>query len=246
MESESIQDILERVRGVHIGVDIGQKVDYTAIVVAEVGERVIERVRDWRGVQCDVTQATYRVHELVRLPLGTSFGTVAKEVASYAGAVWEMEKQLRLGGTLLEDERALGVDIFMDATGVGAPVVELISGELQSSSKTDRAVLHPITFTYGDRFDREKGSLGKAYLVSHLQVLFEQERLELPKGDPEIETMVEELRDYEIRIDQDANDKYGAFAVGAHDDMVTALGLACIEEPGYYGVEEAPHLWGGW
>ena len=38
--------------------------------------------------------------------------------------------------------------------------------------------------------------------------------------------MADELLDYEIRVDTDANDKYGAFKVGTHDDLVTALGLA--------------------
>jgi hypothetical protein len=37
-----------------------------------------------------------------------------------------------------------------------------------------------------------------------------------------------ELGDYEIKVAQDANDKYGAFKVGAHDDLVTALGLCVV------------------
>ncbi len=40
--------------------------------------------------------------------------------------------------------------------------------------------------------------------------------------------MMPELQDYEIRVDQDANDKYGAFKVGSHDDLVTALGLSVL------------------
>jgi hypothetical protein len=31
---------------------------------------------------------------------------------------------------------------------------------------------------------------------------------------------------FEIRVDEKANDRYGAFRVGTHDDLVTALGLA--------------------
>jgi hypothetical protein len=42
---------------------------------------------------------------------------------------------------------------------------------------------------------------------------------------------VQELLDYEIRVDENANDKYGAFRVGTHDDLVTALGLAVQREP---------------
>jgi len=43
--------------------------------------------------------------------------------------------------------------------------------------------------------------------------------------------MVRELQDYEIRIDPNANEQYGAFSTGAHDDLVTALGLATLEPP---------------
>jgi hypothetical protein len=31
---------------------------------------------------------------------------------------------------------------------------------------------------------------------------------------------------HEIRVSENANDLYGAFKVGTHDDLVTALGLA--------------------
>jgi hypothetical protein len=43
--------------------------------------------------------------------------------------------------------------------------------------------------------------------------------------------LAKELLDYEIHIDEDANDKYGAFKVGTHDDLVTALGLATLIDP---------------
>ncbi len=135
---------------------------------------------------------------------------------------------------------------------MGAPIVELVKNALAVSTMTDRALVHPVTFTYGDRFVHGAypidgaspgDSLGKAYLVNRLQILLEQDRLDLPKGDPQITDMVEELKAYEIRIDTDANEKYGAFAVGSHDDMVTALGLACVEEPGYYSVQAGPNIW---
>lgn len=245
MEPTTVQDFLKRIRGVHIGVDIGQKVDYTAIVVAEVGERPgPQQQRDWRtGDLVAVPESTYRIHELRRLPLGTSFVAVAQELVKVVASIAEMEKRLRLEGYLTPYERSLPVDIWVDATGVGAPVVELMTNALQVSKQTDHAYLHPITFTYGDKFDRVTGSLGKAHLVSCLQVLLEQDRLELPQGDPQIDDMVEELKNYEIRVDTDANEKYGAFTVGQHDDMTTALGLACVEEPGFYSMEAGPNIW---
>jgi hypothetical protein len=246
VEPVAVRNALAKIQGVHIGVDVGQKIDFSAIVVAEVGLRPTSRtyVGYSDGVIHAVLESTYRVHEAKRLPLGTPYGGVAHEIVHLASAVWEMEKAMRREGRLTEYERSLDVDIFMDVTGVGAPVYEMVQDELQASPKTDTTRTHPITFTWGDRFNRENGSLGKAYLVSRLQVLMEQERCELPKRNPDIADMVDELKAYEIRITENANDQYGAFIVGTYDDLVTALGLACVEDPNFYSVEIGPNIWG--
>ena len=72
--------------------------------------------------------------------------------------------------------------------------------------------------------------MGKAHLVSRLQVVLQSGSLRLPET-PEARHLAEELFDYEIRVDENANDRYGAFRVGAHDDLVTALGLAVLGDP---------------
>jgi hypothetical protein len=72
-------------------------------------------------------------------------------------------------------------------------------------------------------------SIGKAWLVSQLQALLQTDRLHLPRT-PEAALLAQELLDYEIKVSEDANDRYGAFRVGAHDDLVTALGLAAQGE----------------
>lgn len=88
-----------------------------------------------------------------------------------------------------------------------------------------------VWFTYGDQRtetwegDHLRVSLGKSHMVSRLQVLLGTGRLHLPRTR-EAAALTEELLDYEIRVDENANDKYGAFKVGTHDDLVTALGLA--------------------
>ena len=95
------------------------------------------------------------------------------------------------------------------------------------------------TSTRGDRLNGRSGmqnmSVGKAYLVSRLQALFQTTRIQLPADYPEADAMVRELQDYEIRVTEDANDRYGAFKVGTHDDLVTALGLAVLCDPGGAG-----------
>ena len=52
--------------------------------------------------------------------------------------------------------------------------------------------------------------------------------------------MARELKDYQIKVDQDGADTYGAFKVGSHDDLATALGLAVLDDPMRSGVWSVP------
>jgi len=191
---------------VTLGLDIGQRVDPTALAALEVGLRPRE---DRKG-----TEAHYTARYLARLPLGTSYPRVAARVAEVATGI------ARRTGT-----RPI---LYVDATGVGTPVLDA----LRAAQVPARIV--GVFFTHGDRrvLDDASGEvrLGKSWLVTRLQVLLQGGRLHLPRTD-EAAALQQELLDYEIRIDTDANDKYGAFKVGSHDDLVTALGLACQVEP---------------
>lgn len=203
---------------VTIGVDIGQRVDPTAIAVVEREERVTGRKYHPDGSVILNNKDERRVWHhttryLERLPLGTSYPDVARRLAKVAANVAE--------------KTGHRPRLYLDATGVGKPVVDVLRDH------EVKARLIAVYFTYGDRrMKGEDGSiiLGKAYLVSRLQALFQGERLHLPRHHPEAETMTRELLDYEIRVDKNANDTYGAFRVGTHDDLVTALGLATQED----------------
>lgn len=186
-----------------IGVDIGQKRDPTAIAVVEIERREVEPGR---------VEAHFLVRYLDRLPLGTPYPEVARRVAGIA------ERAARQVGR--------SATVYVDATGVGQPVLDLIA-ERWSGGR-----LIGVYFTHGDRRteDGDKITLGKAYLVSKLQALLQSGRVHLPDSG-EARVLAQELRDYEIRIGEDANDRYGAFRVGTHDDLVTALGLAIHHEP---------------
>lgn len=121
-------------------------------------------------------------------------------------------------------------NVYVNATGVGLPVVDLLREELHGGR------LVAVYFAYEDRRTEtvEGGqlrvSLGKAFLVSRLQALLQCGRLHLPRSG-EAQALTEELLNYEIRVDENANDRYGAFRVGTHDDLVTALGLAVQIDP---------------
>jgi hypothetical protein len=189
-----------------MGVDIGQKRDPTALCVAEVDRRT----------EGDRTETHFNVRHLERLPLGTPYPRVVERVAEVAGRV-----QDRAGAAPL---------VYLDATGVGQPVVDLLREKMRNGQ------VIAVYFTHGDRRietkDRQQRqvSLGKAFLVSRLQALLQCVRLHLPRTS-EAEVLTQELLDYEIRVDEQANDRYGTFRVGTHDDLVTALGLAVHQDP---------------
>jgi hypothetical protein len=184
-----------------IGVDIGKQRDPTAICVAEGEGRKVE----------GRTETHFNVRHLERLPLGTPYPQVVERIGRITDQV-----RARTG------ERPT---VFVDATGVGGPVVDLLRERVQSG------LVVPVTFTAGDRRTEswEDGylrvSLGKAHMVSRLQAMLESGRLHLPRTR-EAGALTDELLNYELRVDDNANEKYGAFKIGTHDDLTTALGLA--------------------
>ncbi len=184
-----------------VGIDIGQKHDPTAIAVAEM---------EWRTDE-ERTEDHHIVRFLQRLPLGTQYPAVASRLR-------EMIANVHAHGAPL-------VAVFMDATGVGQPVVdEVIKSGVHVT---------PVYFTHGDRrtVNEDRSiTLGKAYMVSRLKALMQSGRIHLPRTD-EMDAMQKELLDYEIRVSEDANERYGAFKVGTHDDLVTAIGLAVQVTP---------------
>jgi hypothetical protein len=183
-----------------IGVDIGQRVDPTAIAVVE---------RERREAPADRREWHHIVRYLGRLPLGTPYPEVADRLVQVATGV--------------RDRTGEQPTLYIDATGVGQPIVDVLTLHRVP------AWMIAVYFTYGDRRiveQHDRVTLGKAWLVSRMQALFQGNRLHLPPGHPEAQTMTDELLDYEIRVDKNANDTYGAFRVGTHDDLVTALGLA--------------------
>lgn len=189
-----------------IGIDIGQKHDPTAIAVMELEWRTAEGSRDDH----------YLGRHIERLPLGTTYPAIAARLKE-----------------VVTNVKARGVSVahvYVDATGVGMPVVDVL--------KAAGVPITPVYFTHGDRRtvnEDHSVTLGKAFLVSRLKALMQTGRIHLTQS-AEMDAMQKELMDYEIRVDEQANDRYGAFRVGTHDDLVTALGLAVQGKPPTPGV----------
>lgn len=198
---------------VQVGVDIGQKLDPTALVVMELQRRDYTWEQDHRRGRVRRGGETHFVARAVqRLALGTTYPAVAARLA-------EVDRKLRA--------RGLWPRFWVDATGVGQPVVELLAAA--------GLALTPVYLTGSDQAavgERGELRLGKAVLVSRLQVLLQSGRVHLP-ATAEAGILVQELLNYEIRVNENANAQFGAFRVGSHDDLATALGLACWEECGW-------------
>jgi hypothetical protein len=211
-----------------IGVDIGQRVDPTAIVVAD------QQRRDGA--------THFLIRHLERLPLGTGYPLVAARVVE---VVTNAVRHLRTAryadgsgdlpaGFILSNGWDFRIDVFLtlDSTGVGRPVCELVIAALEAadlralkaSLSTELAV-----FTYGERMtsNGEELRVGKAFLVSRLQAQLHTNRIHLPMTS-EAYALANELMHYEIKVDPDGDAKFGAFKTGTHDDLTTALGLATL------------------
>lgn len=200
--------------GIQIGMDIGQRVDPTAIVVAEKQLRgyTVRPFDDWQVI-ADARQKPkggeihYVIRFIQRLPLGTSYKVVFERLAEIHHAL--PQKDI--------------LACRLDATGAGQPVIDLV--------RESGIRVTAVYFTGGEH-TTETGDelhLVKNHMVSHLQVLIQNHRILLDPNNMEAQAMVEELLNYQIIVTESANLKTGVFKIGAHDDLATGLGLATWE-----------------
>jgi hypothetical protein len=240
-------------KGVQIGIDIGQRVDPTAIVVAE---RQLQgfswpsldfRSPDDNPVGGDIH---YTIRFVERMPLNTPYPKVADRLAEVYNGLVVAGRPTEAPHPLLRERYAKHSTgrhihaVLVDATGVGTPVVDLLR-------EKNIQPLTPVYLTGGEKATHDNGELrlAKGLLVSRLQVLLQQRRIHLP-DTAEARALTEELLNYEIRMTESANLQTGVFKTGKHDDLATALGLACWDDDqrGTFGIfysAELAELFGG-
>jgi hypothetical protein len=212
-------DVSMYLEPVSIGVDIGQRRDPSAIVVAEMfGDRA----------EADLdTTASWVIRGVERLPLGTPYPEVADRIAAVVQRL--VDRDLEEGNVYATDQGPTGVthrylQVVCDATGVGRPIVDLIRAKLPAD-----VPVFAVTLTAAEAFTKHRyleWSVGKPFLVSKMQAYLQTGRITLPETD-EARALGEELVNYEIRASATGM-QTGAFRTGTHDDLATALGLACL------------------
>ena len=149
-----------------------------------------------------------RVRHLERIPLGMPYPGVVERVR-------EITRHRELAGNC-----ALAVD----ATGVGAPVVDMLRAARLGCD------IAAVTITGGDR-QRQNGSMRvsvpKRDLMAAVQVLLENDELKVARGLRELGALLRELTDVRSSAGIGGRVRLGADGCGEHDDLVIALALAC-------------------
>jgi hypothetical protein len=219
-----------------LGIDLGKRVDPSAMSLTE-----------------HTAAGRYLVRHLERLPLGMGYNAQADRIGELflrAVARLDAEQEEAESRADLFTEpymrppvaRAYGrIQLFVDCTGVGTAVVDDI---LREHPDLEHAKIVGVLFGSSEHFTLKPGgkeaSLGKAWLVSKLQALLAPPaRVELPPI-AEADALIEELRNYEVRRNEsDGRLTAGAFKVGTHDDLATALALSCLPVKIYTACSES-------
>ncbi len=162
----------------------------------------VERRNDLQNAVCSVPAIT-------RYSLGTGYPEI---VSSVAEKLARAPRQTKL---------------VIDGTGVGRAVVDLFLRHPSLSGRSSDII--PVTITAGDSESREDGywRVPKRNLVGVVQVLLQSKRLKIAENLPETPTLVSELQNFKVKITAAANDTYGEWREGKHDDLVLAVALAC-------------------
>jgi len=179
-----------------VGLDLGQSQDFSAIAVME-----------RHGTAKD--NYVFHCRHLERWKLRTSYPSIVADTVRMMNS-----PPMQSGRT-----RPM---LAVDATGVGAPVIDLFKRERM------KATLKPIQIIGGANVSSEFGMtrVPKRDLVSTVQVYLQNGRLKIAEQLPEAETLTRELQNFSVKITDAANDIYGAWREGTHDDLVLAASLA--------------------
>jgi hypothetical protein len=181
--------------GYTIGLDLGQAADFSALAVLE---------RSF-GAEGGVGLADYAVRHLKRFSLGRAYTHIVPAVAAIAAS-----------GPLR------GAPLVVDQTGVGRAVVDM----LRRSGIAGQIVPITITGGYAVTLGQEGAQhVPKKELVTCLQVLLQARRLKIARSLPEADRLARELENYRVKITVAANEIFGAWREGQHDDLVLATAL---------------------
>ncbi len=171
----------------YLGLDLGRQEDHTALVLVE--RATVEEGWDQLYFR-PKTRVEFVVRDLKRLALGTTYTQVVERVRR----------------TLARPEMPANVELVVDATGLGAPVVEMLK------NAGLRVPVTAVTITGGET---AKGyHAPKRDLLAAIETLLEAGKLKIAARHPAAADLRKEL------------ETMGRDGKGKRDDLVLALALA--------------------
>lgn len=185
-----------------LGLDLGQRRDHSALAII----RRDEQRRPW-GEAIFQGLAIVYAH---RIPLGTPYPEIV-----------EMMREAVATEPLYRD-----CELVVDATGVGAPVVELL--------RTARlgCRIASVTITGGERESTRECSTGSEHsvpkrdLIAALQLVLEKNEIRIAADIKDLGSLIEELVNVRNTAKENGRERIGADRAGEHDDLVIAVSLA--------------------
>jgi hypothetical protein len=186
-----------------VGLDLGLRRDPTALVVVE---RIARATGEYdRVLMCHVMETLYVVRQVRWYPLETPYVQIPVEVRQVMQGLSE----------------GVSKTLTVDATGVGAPVVEL----LKKAGFTAR--MRPVVITGGESVGKlpHAETVPRRVLLENLRILLENQSVRFPKGLDNWEDLRRELLGL------------GRAGSRERDDMAFALALACwpLQPKGTFG-----------
>ncbi|MBI3684322.1 MAG: hypothetical protein HY235_28445 [Acidobacteria bacterium] len=187
-----------------IGLDLGQKHDYTAIAILE-RAHVVDGPRDPATYAFPI-KTVYSIRYLERLPLNTLYPDIVSHVC-------RLTRHPSLGKRKT---------LIVDATGVGQPVVDLLR------QAEPAANLIPVVLTGGGHpsIDGSTHRIPRHELLTHLEIAFQTQRLQISSQLPDATTLIHELENLRRKVKDTGDETIAPWRHSTHDDYVFAAALA--------------------
>jgi len=206
-----MSELITYQHSMHVGIDVGQVNDPTALAVVErlrpvpdlrhlpaaLHERAIKEAAE--------TPKRLNLRYLERLPLGVLYPQQVEIIMARLFA-----PQLR------------GAHVYLDATGVGRPVSQMLR-------RAGARNLQGITITSAQSPARETAdgwNVGKAELVNGVLIAMQVGELRLGRQVEHVDVLVKEMRDFRSRQNPTTGNISFNAREGQHDDLILAVSYA--------------------
>jgi len=193
------------------GLDLGQRVDYSASVLIERKEmrqaqEKLPGTEEWE-MEALTAVSLYEVRNVHRWDLGTAYADVVQDVFN----------------ALQHPELHTTTRLVVDATGVGVPVIEMMQrGPYRLNPQG-------IMITAGNSVGMGKDGMynvSKRILITMLQTLVQSQRIRVSPKMEHYAELMREMKAFSLKLTAARNDTYEAWSEQDHDDIVMALAVA--------------------